>query len=514
MLAGVLALAGAGSARAVTDDAAALTLEPLSGSPGTEVVVTGGGFDRCAPTVVRVNALNRQAVANTAQILWSGTEVATATVGSNGSIMSSFRVPGDAKPARYTVEAHCTDIPDVAYTEEFEVTRTLVPVPDLIGMHRDEAGEELIREGLVLGQVTGDGETVQRQKPGVGTTAEAGSAVDIHLGTLPRPTVVPNIVRLTRAQAIAALAAAELRLGRVSGRGDVVRSQDPKAGETVSRDSAVDITVGSATRLVVVPRVIRRTTEAAAEILRDRGLVLGPVDGDGERIRDQFPEPGTKVPVGSAVSVTTERDKVAPVLVQVPNVVGRTVNVARPALTGAGLVLGGQPAGDRTVASQKPAAGTFVKPRSVVTVTLVALPMVQVPDLVGHGADRARTALSDLGLVFDGGSASDRDIVSQQPAAGTLVPVGTTVTVTFDQPSSAWAAVVVLGALLLGVGAAIYRVVRLRLDQSFVRNKVKVVVRQTALRGPRITESNRSPAMPVVRIEPHADAGTHTLEEV
>jgi len=140
--------------------------------------------------------------------------------------------------------------------------------------------------------------------------------------------------------------------------------------------------------------------------------------------------------------------------------------------------------------------------------------MVRVPDLVGGGADRARTALSALGLVFGGGSDSDRDIVSQQPAAGTLVPVGTTVTVTFDPPSSAWPAVVVLGALLLRAGAAIYRLVRLRLDQGFVRNKVNVVVRQSALRGPRITESNRTLAMPVVRIEPHADAGTHTLEEV
>src|SRR6266498_1658797 len=191
VLAGVLALAGAGSARGVTGDAAALKLEPLSGSPGTEVVVRGDGFDRCAPNDPRVNALIGRAAANTVQILWADAEVATATVQSDGSIMSSFTVPGDAKPDKYTVVARCTDIPDVAYTEEFEVTRTLVVVPNLIGMDRPEAERELVREGLVLGQVTGDGGTVQSQKPGVGTTIEAGSAVDIHLGTLPRPTVVP-----------------------------------------------------------------------------------------------------------------------------------------------------------------------------------------------------------------------------------------------------------------------------------------------------------------------------------
>jgi beta-lactam-binding protein with PASTA domain len=514
VLALVLALAGAGSARAIGDDAAALTLKPSSGRPGTEVVVEADGFDRCAPNDPRVNVLSDRAAANTVEILWADVEVATATVQPNGSITSWFKVPGEAKPDTYTVVARCEDIPAVAYSAEFEVTQTLVPVPSLIGMGRPEAESELVREGLVLGRVTGDGETVQSQKPAPGTPVPVDSPVDVDFGTATPPSVVPRIVGLLREQALTALKTAGLRLGRVSGRGDIVRSQDPEAGRKVTPGSPVNITVGSVTRLVVVPRLIRMTADDAADVLADRGLVLGPVDGDGEVIRDQFPEPGTEVPVGSAVSVTTERGEVPPVLVKVPNLVGRKVSAARTALTGAGLVLSGKPAADRTVAGQKPAAGTLVSPRSGVAVTLVAIPMVRVPDLLGGKASGALTALSAVGLLFAGGSDSERDIVSQHPAAGTLVPVGTTVTATFDQSSSSWPAVAVLAALLLGAAAAIYRVVRLRLDQGWVRNKVRVVARQSALLGPRITESNRSPAMPVVRIEPHADPGTHTLEEV
>ncbi|MFI7061816.1 PASTA domain-containing protein [Kribbella sp. NPDC050124] len=463
LLALLLALAGAESAGAISREVGPLKLDPRSGERRTPVGVSADGFAGCVKNVVdeyQVNGLLLEEP-GTVVISFGTTPMGEpVTVGSDGSISASFTVPETAAPGPYTVRAECVQNSKLVSSATFEVTEvqpTIVP-------------------------------------------------------TTPELTVVPRIVGLLRGKALTALKTAGLRLGRVSGQGDVVRSQDPEAGKEVTPGSAVDITVSSATRLVVVPRVIRRSPEAAAEILEDRGLVLGLVDGDGELIRDQFPEPGTEVPAGSAVSVTTESDNVAPVLVKVPKLVGRKVRVARTTLTAAGLVLGGKPADDRTVASQKPAAGTFVKPRSVVTVTLVPLPLVPVPDLVGGGADQARTALSAVGLVFGGGSDSDGDIVSQQPAAGTLVPVGTPVAVTFDPSPSALPAIVV-AAVLLGVGAAVYRLARLQLDQSFVRNKVKVAVRQSALRDPRITESNQSPALPVVRLEPHADTGTHTLEE-
>jgi hypothetical protein len=277
--------------------------------------------------------------------------------------------------------------------------------------------------------------------------------------------------------------------------------------------SPVSITLGSVPVLVTVPRVIGLTPEDAASVLRDRQLVLGQVSGEGEKIRGQRPRAGTKVPVRSAVNVTVERGVIAPVLIQVPNLVGRKVAAARVALTDLGLVLGGKLADDRTVAGQQPAAGTLVPVGKVVTVTLVAPPMVRVPNLTGSGAAGARTALSALGLVFGGTPDSDRDIVGQEPAAGTLVPVGTTVTATFAQSSSPWAAVAALVALLLGSALATYRGMRQRLDNKWVRNKLRIVTRQSAL-GQSITESNRTPPTPVVRIEPHADTGTHTLEEV
>lgn len=514
VLALLLAVGAAGSARATAEDASELELSRVSGPPGTEVVVESGSFGKCTNSP-RVNLLiDQRAVGGTVAVYWDGKDKKVEqVVESDGSISMAFRVPETA-PGEYDVVARCVDDEDIEDSASFQVTPKPVAVPGLAGMDRDEAERTLVGDGLVLGKTSGNGETVESQSPSAGTMVEPGTPVDVDFGTAPLPAVVPNVVRLSRAQAVAALESAGLRLGRVSGRGGVVRGQSPEPGTTVRRGSPVDITVGSVTRLVTVPRVIGLTPEDAASVLTDRRLVLGQVSGDGEKIRGQRPRPGTRVPAGSAVNVTVERDVVVPVLIAVPNLVGRKVAAARVALTDLGLMLGGAPSGDRTVARQQPAAGTLVAAGKVVTVTLAAPPMIRVPDLVGGNAARARTALSAVGLVLGGTSDSDRDIVGQQPAAGTLVLAGSTVTPTFAQSSSPWPAVAVLSALLLGSAVATYRVVKQQLDQQWISNRLRIVARQSAAVPPRITESNRSAPMPVVRIEPHADPGTHILEEV
>jgi len=180
--------------------------------------------------------------------------------------------------------------------------------------------------------------------------------------------------------------------------------------------------------------------------------VLGQVSGGGDVVRRQSPKPGSRVRIGSAVTISTEVGVDPPRLVQVPDLVGGKVADARPALTAVGLVPGGSQDGDR-------------------------------------------------------------DITSQQPVAGTLVPAGSTVTLTVVQPIR-WRAAAAALALLLGVGAVAFRVVRRRLERRWVRSKVRVAARQASAAAPTITESRTSTPTPVVRIEPHADAGSSILEEV
>jgi beta-lactam-binding protein with PASTA domain len=516
VLAGVLVLllaVAAEHADATPKDASALELKPASGPPGTDVAVTVTGYSKCQTYVV--NVVLDEAIPGTVAVSWDGVEKDHRTV-SDGSVSLAFDIPASATPGKYPVVSTCRQNTEISDTDWFVVTAPPEPamVPNVIGMGLDQAKRTIVGKKLTLGRTTGEGDTVQSQDPVPGTEVEVGDPVDIDLGTVsPPPAVVPDVVRLSRAKAAAALELVGLRLGRVSGRGTVVLSQSPGPGTTVDPHSAVDITLGSLPQFAIVPRLIGLTTDTASTVLARRRLVLGQVSGDGEVIRKQLPKSGTRVLVGSAVNVTTRSDLVLPKLIQVPDLVGRKVAVARVTLAAVGLVLGGTPADDRIVASQAPVAGTLIPLRKVVTVTLVAPPMVRVPDLADSKVSGARTELSALGLVFGGTADSDRDIVGQQPAAGTLVPVGTTVTVTFAQ-SPPLAALAALSALVLGSAGAIYRGLRQRLDQRWVRNKLRIVVRQAPAAGPKITESNSAPSPPVVRIEPHGDTGRHFLEEI
>jgi hypothetical protein len=120
-------------------------------------------------------------------------------VDSNGAISTSFEVPESATVREYTVLARCVENREVQKSAPFKVTEPEPAiVPDLVGMDATEAGRALSRAELVLGQSTGDGDTVQSQKPAAGTEVEPHSPVDIDFGTAPpKPhAVVPRIVDL------------------------------------------------------------------------------------------------------------------------------------------------------------------------------------------------------------------------------------------------------------------------------------------------------------------------------
>jgi hypothetical protein len=182
-------------------------------------------------------------------------------------------------------------------------------------------------------------------------------------------------------------------------------------------------------------------------------LVLGQVSGTGEVVRSQRPPPGTQVRRGTAVSVSVQAGVPPQRLIAVPNVIGKTAAQARSALVAGGLVLGNEPDGD--------------------------------------GA-----------------------IDSQEPAAGTLVPAGSAVMITLAHPAPRWP----VGVLLVLLVAAVVgpRLLRSRRDRTWVRAHVRV--RGGATRAPtvEIAEQPDASFQPthVVRLEPHADRGTHVLEEV
>lgn len=220
--------------------------------------------------------------------------------------------------------------------------------------------------------------------------------------------------------------------GRVTGSFDAV-------GDIGSHTITVSYGSGSATATLVVvtdttvPDVRGLDARAAIAAIEQADLVAcKPLSPDGTVV-SQTPPAGSVVLSGSCVvpvlgaAPTRIDDSVA-----VPGVVGRTAGAARSALAAAGLSSTLTGGGDRVV-DQNPDAGARVSRGTAVRLRTAALPtLIAVPDVTGGDVGAARGLLGAVGLALRGNPADDAQVTDQEPAAGTKVSPGTTVTVTLD----------------------------------------------------------------------------------
>jgi beta-lactam-binding protein with PASTA domain len=349
----------------------------------------------------------------------------------------------DQRPAAGTLVP-----PQVAVVAIVAAT-ALQPVPAVLAMTLAAAHEALAGRGLaarVKHVATGSRPgTVQQQEPPAGTLAAIGSTVT--LGVQGR---VPALAGVPHAAAADACAAAGLVFAAGStrqqdGPADVVVAQDPAAGSDAA-DGATVTCVLSAPITVAVPALGGLGLADAGRRCEASGLSLavGSVVQAGEaaeHISVQDPAADAQVAPGSTVTVVLTRP--VPPKVAVPRLIGASEELARRELGTVGLGLSvtrsviwrlGQIPG--TVVSQEPAAGSEVAPGTVVAVTVAGTPEIlftQVPGVVGDDVNTATRAVKAAGLVAQRGdtvSSSDPQgtVVSQQPAAGTSVIRGATVT--------------------------------------------------------------------------------------
>ena len=159
------------------------------------------------------------------------------------------------------------------------------------------------------------------------------------------------------------------------------------------------------------------------------------------------PDQGTRQPLGSSVVLDLSA---GPKMGIVPNVVGMTRDQADSALDAAGFGMNpdtvtqasDQPVG--TVIATQPAGGAGAAVPSVVRLVFSAGPAtITVPDLTGRTIVEARVLLEQLGLALgdvtilnSGGAGAQASVVQQNPAAGTLVPLGARVTVSVSGGST------------------------------------------------------------------------------
>jgi serine/threonine protein kinase/beta-lactam-binding protein with PASTA domain len=201
------------------------------------------------------------------------------------------------------------------------------------------------------------------------------------------------------------------------------------------------------TLLIEVPDVVDQQYDAAKADLESRGLTVVPkyraTDAAAPgTVLAQDPPAGATLARGAQVTLTVAKK---PASVPVPTLTGMTLADAQAALEAAGLRIGSRTeAPDATIPvgqiiSSNPAAGEPVAKGSLVDVVVSTGPeLVAVPDLVSGclSLGSAKQAIKDAGLVDVEGPPVVKNpacvnanrVAAQDPVAGTMVPLGTTVT--------------------------------------------------------------------------------------
>jgi serine/threonine-protein kinase len=198
---------------------------------------------------------------------------------------------------------------------------------------------------------------------------------------------VPNVVGKSREQAEADLQDAGLAVGtvtRVQPGGPpqtpgTVLEQDPAANERVERQTSVNLTVVAQPEAVTIPDLQGKSVADAQAALIDLGLVPdGPQEEpsdtvDPGQVTRTDPAAGQDVDPGSSVTIFTSS---GPEQVTVPLVTCQSFGSAQneienaglqPAISDSKVAINSQCPHGNKVASQDPAAGTAVAPGTTVT---------------------------------------------------------------------------------------------------------------------------------------------------
>lgn len=156
-------------------------------------------------------------------------------------------------------------------------------VPDVAGLERGVAERRIETAGFLAEVVMRPSEEVEkglviRSDPPGGATAQQGSTVTLYVSSGVPRVRVPALVGLARDAAVARLEELDLE-ARVVERKDTapagqVLEQDPDPGSRVEVGSVVTLTVSSGVELVVVPDLVGAERPDAVTALRSLGLVV------------------------------------------------------------------------------------------------------------------------------------------------------------------------------------------------------------------------------------------------
>ncbi|MDH3663486.1 MAG: PASTA domain-containing protein, partial [Alphaproteobacteria bacterium] len=330
-------------------------------------------------------------------------------------------------------------------------------VPDLAGRTVDEAKRlingQLLEVGSITSKVSREPQgTVIEQQPRADAEASPGSPVDL---VLAEGLEVPKLVGLTLEEAGAELAKKLMRLGEVErrtvadGDGRII-DQAPAPGAPASFGVGIDVVISEPP---TVPDLRGLTPEAVASRLADKQLVLANIDYQisaelpDQTVLSQNPPAGAAITDGDTVSVVlavTAPPPDRPDLVPVPKVTSLTAAQADQALKDVGLTMqlngSADDARPNRVTTQTPDAGRLIAIGSAVIAELEPIDEVLVPDLLGVVQEAVDTRLADAFLAVGRqdwrlSTKPDGTVINQNPPPGTSVAFGNTVDVVFSASS-------------------------------------------------------------------------------
>ncbi len=362
--------------------------------------------------------------------------------------MLSGRVPFEGDSAVNVALRHVQEAPEplternplVPVALESVVMRALAKDPRQRYQSADEMGIELdqARQGLPISDETAviGAATLAMARPAPPTPAETMVAPPLppREAGPPRTPANPNrrrlwILLIVLGVVLLAIAAGVFAFTR---------------GDTGGGTTTATTTTTSA--LVEIPDLTGQTQAEATAALKALGLAVlitkqASADVPTGQVIAVRPNPGGRVPPGTTIELQISS---GPNVVAIPSVQGSAVGTATAQLEALGLLVStvedvSDSVAEGNVISQAPSAGVEVKPGSTVTLTVSSGQQTTiVPNVAKMDIANAQNTLIAAGLVLGAqtevnDAAPAGQVVSQDPAAGTSLPAGGSVSVVISK---------------------------------------------------------------------------------
>lgn len=260
-------------------------------------------------------------------------------------------------------------------------------VPQLVGVQQTVAEDQLAAASLVVAvdeawsKSVPEGAVISSDPPAA-TNLAHGSVVTIVVSKGPERYAVPDMVGGGLAEAKSALAAVKLGVGKVTyvydetvPAGKIIATQ-PERGMIMQPRQTVDLRISKGPEPIPVPTVAGRSLESAKAALAAAGFSATSATEYSDTVRDGVvvrsePGVGALLQRGSAVKIIVSK---GPAPVRIPDVFKMSRSKAESTLKAAGLKVVVKTSGKRLlniVQDQTPKAGTVVPRGSTVTLTVV-----------------------------------------------------------------------------------------------------------------------------------------------